>query len=191
MRLRIRPCSRSIRATATRKETATHRTTNSGPMPYLMATRVNRATVATSTQTRRSGIAAPFWTELGLSRTLLGESGLLASFFNSLLAGMGAFLLFLIITLAFPRGMGGGDVKLAGLLGLLVGYPGVLVTLWIAVVSGGGVAVSLILLRKKSRKDAMPFGPFLALGAIAALLAGSDIVSRYRDVTAQVWNLWV
>ena len=135
-------------------------------------------------------VFAPFWTQLGLSRALLGNSGLLASFFNSLLAGVGAFLLFLIIMLAYPRGMGGGDVKLVGLLGLLVGYPGVLVTLWIAVISGGAVAVSLLLLRKKGRKDAVPFGPFLALGAIAALLAGSDIVSRYQEATAQVLNFW-
>ena len=136
-------------------------------------------------------VLAPFWTQLGLSRTLFSNSGLLASFFNSLLAGIGAFLLFLIITLAYPRGMGGGDVKLAGLLGLLVGYPGVLVTLWIAVITGGAVAVSLLVLRKKSRKDAMPFGPFLALGAMTALLAGGDIVSRYQDATTQVMNLWV
>ena len=134
---------------------------------------------------------APFWTQLGLSRALLGNSGMVASLFNSLLAGVGAFLLFLIIMLAYPRGMGGGDVKLAGLLGLLVGYPGVLVTLWIAVISGGVVAVGLLVLRKRGRKDAMPFGPFLALGAVAALLAGSDIVSRYQDVTAKVVSFWV
>ena len=114
-------------------------------------------------------ILAPFWTELGLSRSFLGSESMLASFVNSLVAGAGAFLAWLTIFLLYPRGMGAGDVKLAGLLGLLVGYPGVVVAVWLAVVSGGLVAVFLLALRRRGRKDAIPFGPFLALGAVVAL----------------------
>ena len=123
-------------------------------------------------------VLAPFWGELGLSRSFLDDDGLLGSFLNSILAGFGAFGLFLAITLAYPQGMGGGDVKLAGLVGLLVGFPGVLVSLWITIVSGGLVAVLLLLLRKKGRKDAIPFGPFLALGAMIVLLAGTETASN-------------
>ena len=81
-------------------------------------------------------------------------------------------------------------MKLAGLVGLLVGFPGVLVALWVAVVSGGLAAIVLILLRKKARKDEVPFGPFLALGALVVLLAGGDIISRYQDATTRLAGLW-
>lgn len=134
-------------------------------------------------------IVVPFWPELGLDRTFLGSQSMLASFLNSFLAGAGAFLLFLCIVLAYPAGMGGGDVKLAGLIGLLVGFPGVLVALWFSAVSGGLVAAVLLLLGKKGRKDAIPFGPFLALGAIAALLVGREVASWYQQLAAKVGAL--
>ena len=124
-------------------------------------------------------VVAPFWSELGLPRTFFGNEGLFFSLLNSVLAGLGAFLFFMGITLAYPQGMGGGDVKLAGLLGLLLGYPGVLIGLWISIISGGAFAVALLLTKKKGRKDAIPFGPFLSLGAVVVLLGGSDVTSWY------------
>jgi len=127
-------------------------------------------------------LLSPFWTELGFDRPFLGNSDMLASTGNSLLAGAGAFLVFLIIALTYPQGMGGGDVKLAGLLGLLVGLPEIFVALWIGVVAGGSVAIALLLLRRKGRKDAIPFGPYLSAGGIVALLAGSELVNAYQDL---------
>ena len=114
-------------------------------------------------------VLAPFWTEIGLTRSFLGDETVLASFVNSIVAGTGAFLAFLLVFLLFPRGMGAGDVKLAGMLGLLVGYPGVVVALWLAVIVGGAVAALLLTFGRKGRKDAIPFGPFLALGSTVAL----------------------
>ena len=127
-------------------------------------------------------VVAPFWNELGLERSFLGSSTLTGSFLNSFVAGIGAFLVFLLIVLVFPQGMGGGDVKYAGLLGLLVGFPGVLVAWWISAVLGGVVAIFLLVVRKKSRRDAIPYGPFMSLGGIVVLLAGSEIVAGYKDL---------
>ena len=107
---------------------------------------------------------------------------MLASFNNSLLAGAGAFLAFLAIPVAYPQGMGGGDVKLVGVVGLLVGFPVILVAMWFSIVSAGLVAITLLLLRLRGRKDPIPFGPFITLGTIVALLVGSDIVSYYEDL---------
>lgn len=131
-------------------------------------------------------VAAPFWPELGLARSFLGSHTMLASLLNSVLAGAGAFLLFLAVALVYPGGMGGGDVKLAGLVGLLVGFPGVLVALWLAAVSGGLAAAALLLLGKRGRKDPIPFGPFLALGAVAALLLGTEVARWYQQVVSSV-----
>ena len=122
---------------------------------------------------------APLWPVLGVERTFLGNTGVLASLESSLAAGAGAFLFFLAIVLVRRGAMGGGDVKLAGVLGLLLGFPGILVAVWLAAISGGLVALALLLLRKRGRKSEIPFGPFLAGGAIVALLAGTPLVSWY------------
>lgn len=131
-------------------------------------------------------LLAPFWQELGIPREFFGMAGLLGSFLNSLAAGFGAFLIFLVIFLVYPRGMGGGDPKLAGAVGLFTGYPGVLLALWIAVVAGGILAIGLLALRKRGRKDAIPFGPFLAVSAIIAFAGGSEILARYTEISANL-----
>ena len=56
----------------------------------------------------------------------------------------------------------------------------ILVALWGAVFTGGVVAIALLILRRKGRKDAIPFGPFMSLGGIVVLLAGTEIVSSYQ-----------
>ena len=121
-------------------------------------------------------VLAPFWPQLEITRALLGSTDSLASLANSLAAGLGAFLIFLVVAMAYPQGMGGGDVKLAGLLGLLLGFPGVLIALWVAIVGGGGVAIALLATRRKGRKDAIPFGPYLSTGGIVTLLLGTDTI---------------
>ena len=136
-------------------------------------------------------IMAPFWNELDMPRGFLGNEDMLASLLSSLVGGAGSFLFFLAILVAYPQGMGGGDVKLAGVVGLMAGFPGALVAVWIAAVTGGLVAIALLLLRKKGRKDAIPFGPFLSLGGISVLLAGSEIVSRYLDVAGNLTGFWI
>ena len=127
-------------------------------------------------------ILSPFWTELGLSRSFLGSDNLGGTLINSILTGLGAFLFLMVIALIFPNGMGMGDVKLGGVIGLLLGYPGALLALWLAVVSAGVIAIGLVAMRKFGRKDTIPFGPFLSMGAVAALLAESDLISWYKDV---------
>jgi len=131
-------------------------------------------------------LLAPFWPELGISREFLGTAGSLGSLFNSLVAGFGAFLIFLIIVLVHSQGMGGGDPKLAGVVGLLVGFPGVLVALSIAVVSAGILSIFLLAFRKKDRKDAIPFGPFLAAGAIVTFVAGNEMIARFSGISADL-----
>lgn len=127
-------------------------------------------------------LLAPFWPDFGFPRTFLGDETLAASLINSALSGLGAFLVFLAIAMINPAGMGGGDIKFAALLGLMVGFPGILLAIWISVIGGGIIAIGLILSRKKGRKDTIPFGPFMAIGAAAVLIAGPDIVNWYQDL---------
>lgn len=100
-----------------------------------------------------------------------------------LLAGVAASAAFLAVALMSPRGMGMGDVKLAGFVGIGLGYLGwghVVLGIMAAFFLGGAVALGLIATRRRGRKDAIPFGPYLSAGAIAALLAGTEIVEAYR-----------
>jgi leader peptidase (prepilin peptidase)/N-methyltransferase len=97
-----------------------------------------------------------------------------------LLAGAAAGGFFLLAALAYPRGMGIGDVKLAAVLGLFLGRA-VAAALLVALVAG--VLVGLAIIARKGaaqgRKTAVPFGPFLALGGLVALLAGDLLVDAY------------
>ncbi len=90
--------------------------------------------------------------------------------------GAGAFLF--ALALIWAGGMGMGDVKLAGVIGLWLGAP-VVVALFVAFVAGSVAGVSLMALGKRSRKDAVAFGPFIGLGAVVAYLAGAEIISLY------------
>ncbi|HIC90327.1 MAG TPA: prepilin peptidase, partial [Anaerolineae bacterium] len=89
---------------------------------------------------------------------------------HALLGGVIGFGIFLVIALAKPGGMGGGDVKLAGLIGLITGYPLVLVALFLGIVAGG-VGAALLLVSGQVRKGSyVPYAPFLTLGAWLTLL---------------------
>jgi leader peptidase (prepilin peptidase)/N-methyltransferase len=93
--------------------------------------------------------------------------------------GLSFFLLVFFIT---PRGMGMGDVKLAGLIGLVVGWPMVIVALLIGILIGGLAALVLLSLRLKGRKDVIPYGTFLAIGPIITLFWGMDIFRWYQGL---------
>jgi leader peptidase (prepilin peptidase)/N-methyltransferase len=88
-------------------------------------------------------------------------------------------LLFLLIVILSRGGMGLGDVKMAALMGIMLGYPSVLVAIFLGIMAGGIVAIVLLAARKKGRKQAIPFGPFLALGTMLALIWGNAIWGWY------------
>ncbi len=101
-----------------------------------------------------------------------------------LLAGAAAFAFFRAAVLARPDGMGGGDVKLAGVLGLFLGRE-VAVAVFVALLTG--LLAGVVIMARKGvaagRRTAVPFGPFLALGGLVAVLAGEDLVEAYLDMT--------
>ena len=124
-------------------------------------------------------VLCPFWSSLGLPRMLPWESTMLNDFLSSLSGGGIFVVLFLLIALLYKGGMGWGDVKMAGLVGLATGFPLVLVAMATSFLSGGLVAGFLLLLRLKGRKEGIPYGPFLSMGALVALLWGENLVRWY------------
>jgi leader peptidase (prepilin peptidase) / N-methyltransferase len=97
-----------------------------------------------------------------------------------LLAGLGACLAFGLPAFLNPRGMGMGDAKLAGVLGLFLGLA-VVPALALGVVLGTVVGVAIIARKGMTagRRTAIPFGPFLAAGAVIALFAGEGLMDGY------------
>lgn len=98
---------------------------------------------------------------------------------SGLLGFLAAGAIILAIALASRGGMGGGDVKLSAVMGLFLGWPAVLVALFLAFLAGGAVGLFLLATGRKSRKDAVPFGPYLALGGVVSAFEGYRIIEWY------------
>jgi leader peptidase (prepilin peptidase)/N-methyltransferase len=100
---------------------------------------------------------------------------------EALIAGAAGGGFFLIAALLYPRGMGMGDVKLAGVLGLYLGRA-VAAAILIALVAGVALGAAIVARKgAEGRKTAVPFGPFLALGGMVAFFVGNEIVDAYLD----------
>ena len=99
-----------------------------------------------------------------------------------LLGGIFGLIIFLILYLLFPKGIGLGDVKLAGAIGLFLGLKLTILAILLSFLSGAIVGLLLIALHKKSMKDPIPFGPFLAFGAITSLFFGEYIINWYMNL---------
>ena len=116
------------------------------------------------------GIAAGFVLNLATGRV---------SWLDALLGILVGGGIFFVIILISPAGMGGGDLKLGAMMGAFLGWQLGLLAILLGVLSGGVVAVCLLALGRKGRKDAVPFGPFLALGGALSMLWGKSILAWY------------
>jgi leader peptidase (prepilin peptidase) / N-methyltransferase len=98
-----------------------------------------------------------------------------------LIAGAGAFTFLLLAALAYPAGMGMGDVKLAGAMGLYLGLS-IIPAMLVAFVAGTLVGLAMMAREGLSaRKKGVPFGVFLALGGVVGVLAGPELIDLYED----------
>lgn len=107
----------------------------------------------------------------------------LSTVLNNLYAAFGATIFFLMIVL-ISRGkwMGLGDVKLAFLIGLFLGFSNILIALFFAFLIGAIIGVGLILAKRKTLKSEVPFGPFLVTGTFIALFWGPTIIDWYLNL---------
>jgi len=107
------------------------------------------------------------------------ESGILRPISSAFLAS----LFFLaIVFLSQGKWMGLGDVKLAFLMGLFLGFPNILVALFLAFFIGAIIGIGLIISGKRTLKSEVPFGPFLITGTFIALFWGNQITNWYLSL---------
>jgi leader peptidase (prepilin peptidase)/N-methyltransferase len=118
---------------------------------------------------------------LGLAINALLSPGDIWRYFLGAVVG-GAALLFVasLGELLFKKeSMGGGDLKLAALVGAFLGWQSVLLSLFTAVLMGGLTGMALIIAGLKKRQQYIPFGPFIAAGTMVVIFWGADIVKAY------------
>ncbi len=116
-------------------------------------------------------------------------SGTFEPLLRAAIGTVALFAFFLALAIAKPGGMGLGDVKLAGVIGAVLGflsYPAVIVGVFAAFVIGGLVAAALLLARRAGRKTLVPFGPAMIAGALVALFASAPIVDAYSQFAHQI-----
>jgi leader peptidase (prepilin peptidase)/N-methyltransferase len=100
---------------------------------------------------------------------------------DGLIAGASAFVALFAAALAYPAGMGMGDVKLAGVMGIYLGSS-VAPAMLAAFLAGSIVGIAIIAREgRDARKKGVPFGPFLALGGLVGIFAGPELVDLYVD----------
>ncbi len=120
---------------------------------------------------------------LGVAALAGSDSG---SFVRALLGGLAMYAVYFALCFAYPAGMGFGDVKLSGVLGLYVGWLGWgewAVAVFAGFLLGAVFGVALVVGRRGGRKTAVPFGPFMLLGAFIAVLWGAELSDAYLATT--------
>lgn len=95
--------------------------------------------------------------------------------------GGGIYLIVAILSqfLLKKEGMGGGDIKLMAMIGLMIGWKLTIISILLSVYIGGLIGGLLLLLRIKKRGDVIPYGPFIAIGTILSIFFGNELILWY------------
>ncbi|MGF6948246.1 leader peptidase (prepilin peptidase)/N-methyltransferase [Neobacillus sp. B4I6] len=104
---------------------------------------------------------------------------------DSLLGAVSGFIFLLLIAVASKGGIGGGDVKLYALLGLVLGFKLVLLSFFLSTLFGAVIGGLALLFRIVKRRQPIPFGPFIAAGTLTAYYWGSDLINLYMHFLNQ------
>lgn len=154
---------------------------------YVGAVGVALALIDLDTRTLPNALVLPSYP---VAAVLLGGAALLGSDSGSplraCLGGVAMYAFYFALVFAYPKGMGFGDVKLAGVLGLYTGWLswGVwAVGLFAGFLIGGVLSIGLLLAKRGGRKTQIPYGPSLLLGVLLAVLFGDQVFQAYLNLS--------
>ncbi len=155
--------------------------------PYLYLASVGLALAAIDLDTKRlpNALTLPSYVVLGLLFVIpAAVDGDWSAYLRAWLAAAALFGFYFLLAVVYPSGMGFGDVKLAGVLGLALGWLGwgeLVVGGFLGFLLGALIGGGLMLFGKAGRKSKIPFGPFMLLGALLAILWGGQLWGSYLD----------
>jgi leader peptidase (prepilin peptidase)/N-methyltransferase len=107
-----------------------------------------------------------------------------ADLLHAVLTGLALFVFYLVLAVIYPAGMGFGDVKLAGVLGIYLGWvswPLAILATFAAFLLGSVVGVAVMVRARTGRKTKVPFGPFMIVGTFLALFYGQPVIDWYTS----------
>ena len=153
---------------------------------YFAAISIVLTLIDLDTHRLPNSIVLPSYLVAGLLFTVAAWlTGDWSSLFIAGVGMAGMYLFYFLLRAARPGGMGGGDVKLAGVIGIYLGWLGwgaLAVGAFAAFLYGGVFGIALLLLRRAGRKTAIPFGPWMILGAWTGVFAGEAVGKWYVDL---------
>lgn len=153
------------------------------PLAYFVAISIALALIDLDTHTLPNKLVLPSYPVL--AGLLVIASAIEAEWLRMVTAGLGTVILFgfyFLLAMISPRGMGFGDVKLAGVIGMLLGWLGwgpLAVGGFAAFLLGGVFSILLIATRRVSRKGGIPFGPWMIAGAYVGISVGNPLIEWY------------
>jgi len=153
------------------------------PLAYFVAIAIALTLIDIDTHTLPNKIVLPSYFVVAV--LLVAASAIENSWPRLLMAALGTIILFgfyFLLAMISPRGMGFGDVKLAGVIGMLLGWLGwgsLAIGGFAAFLLGGVFSLLLIVTKKVSRKGGIPFGPWMLLGAVVGVAAGQPLLNWY------------
>jgi len=115
---------------------------------------------------------------LGVAGALIWQIGQISLIWQILIALAAAGFFWFLAAATRGRGMGTGDITLAFFLGLWLGWPKILVAVWLAFLLGAAAALGLIASKRKKFGQTVPFGPFLIIGSLLALQWGNYLLDK-------------
>lgn len=156
------------------------------PMLWFVAVAIALFMIDIDVRRLPNAIVLPSWLVVAVGFAVVAlVTGTWTDLWRSLLAGLASGVLYFGLAMAYPAGMGMGDVKLAVLLGLVLGWfgwPQVIVGFFAGFLFGAIWGLLAMAAGKAGRKSAIPFGPFMILGALFALLAAEPVVNWYLQL---------
>ena len=155
---------------------------------YLVAVGIALAVIDLDTKRLPNALTLPSYPILaGLLLLPAIVEGAWSGFLRAILGGLALFAFYLVLALVNPAGMGLGDVKLAGVLGMALAWFGWgpwLVGTFLAFLLAAVVGLALMLVGRAGRRTTIPFGPFMLGGALAGIVAGPAIAAWYAGLVA-------
>jgi leader peptidase (prepilin peptidase)/N-methyltransferase len=154
---------------------------------YLGAVGIALALIDIDTQKLPSKLVWPSYAVavLGLGAAALVD-GSTDALLRAVIGGASLFAFYFLVWFAYPKGMGYGDVRLSGVLGAYLGwisYSALVTGAFMGFLVGGLFSVGLLIAGRAGRKSKVPYGPFMLLGALIGILAGSSVIDGYLSLT--------